>query len=754
MPETPQTDDPTAFRRLNGAELLVAAAFILSGAAGLVYQVAWQRILALHSGIGIYSVAMIVASFMAGLGLGSLAGGRLTVRASRRAALGSFGLLELTIGAFGAASCWFYYDLLYLRGSWLYGTAWRAGALHFLGLLLPTALMGMTLPFLVRAFVRDVPSAGRTIGLLYGLNLLGAAAGALVTPWVLIRFTGIRGAVLAAAAANVASGGTALLLSLLRRERDAPEPPSAPVPAAASPVARGLVRWALLYGLSGFIALSLEMLWFRVLDVAVKASAFAFGTLLALYLLGSAAGCLAVAVRGIRFARPLRTFLLCQCLLLICTALAVIAIGRLPVRTPGFETFFDYWGRGFGLTLGQAGEPGLVALLYLAFPLLLFGLPTVLMGVSFPALQQAVHDDPRQSGRRVGTLQAVNIAGCVAGSLLLGLPGLTLLGTTASLRVLVLLGLVFAVVGVRAFGPRLFAPLGVALLLSALALPGQDRLWARLHGRAPGADVLVDEDASGVATLARRGDTWLVYVNGKEHSWIPFGGAHSTLGAGPALVHPEPRSVAVVGLGSGDTIWAAGCRAETTSLVVFEIAAPQPRLLRRLAATSALPQLEQLFADPRLRISIEDGRNAIARSSESFDVIEADALWPHVGYSGNLYSVEFFERCAAKLRPSGVMCTWAPTRRVQHTFLHVFPHVLATPDRSVLIGSRDPLPFAPAEWRGRLDTPAVSAYLGRRIRKATAQLLARLQPVPHAERSASEVDLDRDLFPRDEFLTP
>ena len=254
--------------------------------------------------------------------------------------------------------------------------------------------------------------------------------------------------------------------------------------------------------------------------------------------------------------------------------------------------------------------------------------------------------------------------------------------------------------------------------------------------------------------LARRDDTWLVYVNGKEHSWIPFGGTHSTLGAGPAIVHPEPRSVAVIGLGSGDTIWAAGCRSETTSLVVYEIAAPQPRLLRRLAAAQELPQLRQLLSDPRLHVAIEDGRNAIARAADAFDVIEADALWPHVGYSGNLYSVEFFERCAARLRPGGVMCTWAPTHRVYETFVRVFPHVLATADRSMLIGSRDPLAFAPDEWRRRLDSPAVTAYLGKRIRKATALLLARLQPVARSERAAAEADLDRDLFPRDEFLTP
>jgi spermidine synthase len=750
----PETTPPHVLpRHLNRTELLVAAAFILSGAAGLVYQVAWQRILALHSGVGIYSVAMIVASFMAGLGLGSLLGGRLTVRASPRAALRTFGVLELTIGAFGAASCWLYYDLLYLRGSWLYGTAWSAGALHFLGLLLPTGLMGMTLPFLVRAFVRDVPSAGRTIGLLYGLNLLGAAAGAVLTPWVLIRFAGIRGAVLAAAAANVASGGTALLLSFVRRGADTPE--IAPAPrAAAQDTSRGLLLWALLYALSGFIALSLEMLWFRVLDVAVKASAFAFGTLLALYLLGLTIGCLTVAVKGIRFRQPLRAFLVCQCLLLVWSGLALVAIGFLPPETPGFDSLYDYWGRGLGLVLGQSAEPGLVARLYLAFPLLLFGVPTVLMGVSFPALQQAVHDDPRQSGRRVGMLQAANIAGCVAGSLLVGLLGLTLLGTTASLRALVVLGLVFAGVGARRFGPRLFAPLAAALVLVAVALPGQERFWSRLHGRAPGADVLVDEDATAIAALARRDEAWLVYVNGKEHSWIPFGGAHSTLGAVPALVHPDPRAVAVIGLGSGDTIWAAGCRPETTSLVVFEIAAPQPRLLKRLAAAQELPELRQLLSDPRLQVTIADGRNAIAHSADRFDVIEADALWPHVGYSGNLYSVEFFERCAQKLRPRGVMCTWAPTRRIYDTFVRVFPHVLATGDRSVLIGSREPLPFEPAEWRRRLDAPDVTAYLGHRVRKAAVKLLARLQPVLPAVRPAPESTLDRDLFPRDEFLTP
>jgi spermidine synthase len=727
----------------------------VSGAAGLVYQVAWQRILALHSGVGIYSVAMIVGSFMAGLGLGSHLGGRLTLRASPRAALFAFGLLELAIGLFGAASGWLYYDILYLQAGGLYTATWRAGLLHFLALLPPTALMGMTLPFLARAMVRDLPSAGRTIGLLYGLNILGAGVGAFLTPWVLIRHQGIRGALLAAALGNALAGLTALILAAAGR-RQAPEP-EAPAPPALGDEPRGagapLALWTALYALSGFCALSLEILWFRMLELAVKSSAFTFGTLLCLYLLGNAAGCFIAIARG-RFAQPLRTFLASQCLLLAWSGLAVVLVGRMPAEAPFFGWLYQYWGRGAGLVLGQTFDLSVFLRVYVALPLVLFGLPTVLMGFSFPALQQAVQDDPRRTGLRVGRLQAANIAGCVAGSLLVGLGTLGLVGTTGSLRLLVLLGLGFAAVGWRAHGPRLFGPLAAALLVVAVALPGRDLFWARLHGRQPGPDSLFEEDATGVGALARRGDAWIVYVNGKTHSWVPFGGVHSTLGAGPALVHPAPRDVAVIGLGSGDTAWAMGCRPETASVNVFELSGPQPRLLRRLMEREGLPDLKALLSDPRLRITIDDGRNAVARAEDGFDIIEADAQWPYVAYAGNLYSVEFFEQCSRRLRPGGIMCSWAPSARVYATFTHVFPHVLSNGDRTVLIGSNDPLPLERNVWLRRLETEAVSSYLGPQAKNAVGRLLEDLRPVNLRRRQRGERALDRDLFPRDEFLTP
>ena len=372
--------------------------------------------------------------------------------------------------------------------------------------------------------------------------------------------------------------------------------------------------------------------------MTTRSTAFTFGTLLAIYLFGSAAGCLLGARWAPRLGRPLRVFLLCQCGLLLYSGLAVLALVALPPTTPGLSWYHEYWRSGAVFHLGDTWDPGLVARLYLALPLALFGPPTVLMGLSFPALQRAVQDDPATCGRKVGLLQAANIAGCVVGSLAVGLAGLTWLGTSGSLRLLLVAGVGFAAVGLREYGPRSpFAPLAVLLLLVAAALPGRDRLWLRLHG-ASSSLAMAAEDATSVGAILPWTDGWHVVVNGKHHSRLPFGGVHTRLGAIPALVHPSPVDVAIIGLGSGDTAWAALCRSETRSLTVFEIAGPQRALLTRVAERDGLPELRSLLRDPRLTVRLDDGRHALAHGEERYDVIEADALWPYAAYSGNLYS--------------------------------------------------------------------------------------------------------------------
>lgn len=487
-------------------------------------------------------------------------------------------------------------------------------------------------------------------------------------------------------------------------------------------------------------------MWFRILDVAVKSTAFTFGTVLAVYLLGSTAGCLVATLLLDRIRRPLRAFLLAQCGMLVATSLGLLLLAH---AVPGEASFVAYWRGYLFFDLGRARDLVPVVRLYLFLPVLLFGLPTVLMGFSFPVIQRAVHDDVRTSGRKVGFLQAANIAGCVAGTLFVGLVAVGVLGTAATARALVLAGVVFAGLGWRRYGPAFAAPLVLIAVLAA-ALPGGPALWRRLHGLPPDeARSLFDEDATGVVALTEepKESRWRyrLSIEGKGNSWLPFGGAHTMLGAVPAIVHPLPRRVAVVGLGSGDTAWAAACRPETESVTVVELSSPQPRILRRLLEREAFPDLRRFLDDPRVRVRIADGRQVLQSEPDTYDLIEADAIWPAAAGSGNLYSVEFFELCARRLRPGGVVCTWAPTARVRATFAEALPHVLAVGD--TLIGSLGPVPVDREAWLRRLD--AAEDYLGRGRARTVRQRLLNVSPAgpPPA------ILPNRDLFPRDEFAT-
>jgi hypothetical protein len=615
--------------------------------------------------------------------------------------------------------------------------------------------MGMTLPLLVRATVSRGELAGRTISYLYGANAMGAAIGAATTPWVLVSFLGIRGAVGVGAAMNLCVGlGAWLLLRGTARGEPAPlagveltdvrEVAAPPDPHARLP----MPIWALLYGLSGFLALGLEMIWFRVLDVAIKSSSVTYGTVLALFLAGFSSGCLLAGFRASRISRPLRGFLGCQCGTVLYTGLAIGLIAYGPSSFPPLRALIDYWGQYEGVTFASRHEwKGLLAL-YVALPWALFLVPTLLMGASFTFLQRAVQDDPRTSGRKVGLLQASNILGSTLGSMIVGLALLSRLGTMGSLRVLLAAGMVFAVLGVQKFGLR--SGFSVSALLIAVVvtlLPDGKGWWPRLHG-ADSRVLQVAEDASGVSVIAPHGDVHHVWFNGKGQSSIPFAAVHIKLGALPAIVHPRPVDVAVVGLGSGGTAFAANCRPETVRLRVFEICGSQLGLLQEFGRLYPQNPVRQILDSPRLDIVHGDGRNAIARGVERYDIIEADALRPNSAYSGNLYSVEFFRTCARRLKPGGLVCTWAPTLATRRAFCDVFPHVV-TFDVAVLIGSETRIEMDQAAWRQRALSPETSGWLGA---DSTQAVLAELVScVPYSRNEIAAVEPNCDLFPRDEY---
>ncbi len=749
----------------------------------------WQRLLTFWSGADLYAVTLIVAVYMAGLGFGSLAGGHLADRLSTGRRYLAFALAETAVALFALSSRTLLYDTLYLRlGERALPTPMIAVVL-FLCLLWPTFFMGLSLPLLAR-IVTDRPEvSAERIGGLYGWNTLGAATGALFSMWVLVRLLGFAGAIHVGAAINGACALGAPLVWAFGRRRGS-RAPAVQAPGGEAPVVAveegrlPLAAWLGLYALSGFVALSLEMLWFRVLGIILKSSSFTFATLLAIYLLGLGAGALLGARLARRSRRPAATFFALQASIGLYAGLSLALLTFVLSRPAGFELLRSYLSQLMALDLGAAVNATLrylrnlgqlapharylaqlFVLLYGALPLLLFGPPTAMMGMSFPFLQKAVQTDVEGLGRRVGWLQAANIVGSTIGVVLTGVGLLHWLGSAGTLRLLVGLSGVFlvlrAVVGV-ARGRRRVLVLATAVSLVALAVrvsPASARLWASLHGTSEDRIVFV-EDGSGVSLIRdgidpESGTAMSVfYVNGLSHSFLPYGSYHTVLGALPALLHPRPVDVAVIGLGSGDTTFGIGGRAETERIDCIEIVASELEALKRRALRGDYPGLERLMRDGRVRYYFTDGRTFLMRTDRRYDVIEADALWPDSAYAGNLYSLEYFRLLQRRLKPGGYAVTWSPTSRVRDTFVAVFPHVLEVGD--TLIGSDAPIVLdrpllrqRMGEWfaaqhytRGRVQIePLIEDALKREIRVVS----------PDEDRRRL-TDLNSDLFPKDELL--
>jgi spermidine synthase len=765
--------------------LVFLAIYFLSGFSALLYQVIWHRMLAIFSGSDLYATTTIVAAFMAGLGMGSLIGGRLADALSLRWQIGLFALLELVIGVFALVSTWWYYDILYVQHATLASSPVILAIVLFCSLLVPTCCMGMSFPLISKALTPSVAMAGRRIGSLYAMNTLGGAVGAFVTVWFWMGALDFPAILRIGAQVNFVVAALALLAGIAtwldQRQRARVVDLDGDGKVRTGPAVLGFSAWMWLYALAGFLALSWEIVWFRLLGVILKSNSFTFPHLLAIYLGGLAVGILAGARLVHLGAHPGRVYLGLQLGVSVYAGLSLVvlfqalehwsSVAWLQAYLAGFDpldvsvvqyALNSWWSAPGGLWSALASQPGFLVL-YIIVPFLLVGPPTVLMGASFAFLQRAVQDDQARLGRRVGWLQAANILGATLGSIITGTVLLHLLGTAQTARVLLAIGGVFLLpllpLAFRAQAPRL-AACGVAAAVAVAlmwSIPAGPRFWALLHG-SPAEQVIALEDGTGVSVLknsnADFSGTTFVYVNGLGQSWIPFhdiDGIHSQLGILPVMLHPAPQSVAVIGLGSGDTAYSLGGREETTAITSIEIVKPQLETLQMLQARRPYGGLEGLLGDPRYRFVFTDGRSYLARQTTNYDVIQADALRPNSAYAGNLYSYEYFMLIRSRLNPGGLTVTWAPTERVRTTFLRAFPHVIQV--GSILVGSVEPIQYAPAELRARAEHPFSQAYYARAGIDVLALLAPLLEPADlriYADAVPGQ-DLNMDLHPRDEY---
>ncbi|MGH7537863.1 MAG: fused MFS/spermidine synthase [Gemmatimonadales bacterium] len=710
--------------------------FFLSGATALVYQLLWIRLLHQSFGSTIQSVTTVVAAYMGGLGLGAWLLGTRADRDPRPAAL--YGRLEILIGLFGIASP-MVLDLAQqgyvaiARG--LPPGSGASVALRFglagLVLLVPTTLMGGTLPVLTRAFTAaDRGRLRASLGWLYGLNTLGAALGTALAGFILIEHVGIRASLLGTAALNLAIGAVALRL---------PEPGSRTAPEAESEsggfprTPPGLRAFAVgLLGVVAFASLLDEIAWTRVLVMVVGGSTYAFTLVLLCFLLGIGIGSALVARRRAPPGETAATAALAQGVTAAGAAMILVFFSALPAY---IVWVFQFPGLEAGGRLAMMG--GAVAAVVL--------IPAVGMGMSFPLLTDLVARPGEARGGDVGRAYLLNTIGSIIGAALTGFVLVTVLGSDVTLRlgiainVVAALGLaVLAARGVaegsadharlrtRVLGGAALGCLGLA---AAVAAP---RWSGRLFDSGPtiyGRDL--EDPGERRAFLAHRGARQLAFVEGRNVTvsvWEAAVGrtlkvtgkvdasdygdmdTQVMLGLAPAAARPHARSALVIGFGSGVTVKTLADIPGMERVQVVE--------LERAVLTMA-PMFrhvnDDVLARPNVSGIVDDARSALQLTSEQFDVIVSEPSNPWMAGVATLYTPEFYRIVRDHLAEDGVFCQWVQLYQlplsvvagIARNVREVFPHLTMWASGGsdlILLGSARPI--AP-------DTAWVTTLLGR-----------------------------------------
>ncbi|GAB3990531.1 fused MFS/spermidine synthase [Spirosoma daeguense] len=745
--------------------LVVLLLFFLSGFAALLYQVIWQRLLVFYTGSDTVSISLIVSAFMTGLGIGYLVGGRLADRSTSAQNLRYFVGAELGIMLFALFSKAILYDFLYQSNQLPSDQPILVYIIVFAIVLVPTFLMGVSLPVLSRVFrFGDMNRQSRYISLLYFINTLGAAVGAFVTGFLLVRRLGFDNAIFVGAALNgiCALGGWGIWITAKGKgewakgkESNTSIENSHPTPPAPRPLP--LTTWSVQYAISGFAALSLELIWFRILETLIKSVSLTFAILLAIYLgsmaIGTVVGTWLTGRSAYQsVARRERAFLLAQLVLYGYTALSIGVFVNAIGRVPALDFLWNYFASGEPVL-----SPRFSLFTYGAVPLFLLGVPTFMMGLSFSLSQSLIQDNYAEIGRKIGWLQFINIVGSALGAWAVTWIGFAYLGTALLLKCIVGLGFCYVIAMLlrRHISALKTGFLLIGLSLSILVIPQNNQFWQRLNGLDKPEAFVFDENESAVSVIKMTPDRkmGIVFVNGLGQSGLPyhFDAVHTLLGALPVMMHPNPKQVAVIGLGSAGTVNGIAGRPETDQIDCFEIASNQEKVLADYAGRVGDTAVNAVLHDTRLKMIFRDGRYAIRNGTTRYDVIEADALRPISAYSGNVYSKEYFELVRDRLKPNGLAVTWCPTGRVLNTFRSVFPYV-AYCDKLVLIGSNQPIKL---DWNA-IEQRAKSDFSRGHYNRSGIDIWSLLDHYRHDTRllprnTAITGEINTDLFPKDEY---
>jgi len=636
---------------------LFYAAIFLSGFSALVYQLIWVRLLGLVFGVSSFAVATVVAVFLLGLGLGSYFFGRWAEKTGDP--LKTYMYVEAGIAVTSLAS----YVVIDLLPVYRYVYEFAYNNLDFYGmsivrlllsvvvLLPPVFLIGGTIPLVSKYFLTASNTFGSGFSRIYYLNTLGAFAGALLTGFVLVRYVGVLATLMIAVACNL------LVAAIVAAGKSASEPQPEP---AAQRAPYSYMLWLLF--LTGFISLSYEILWVRILSTYGLSTSQAFALIVAGFLLGFSVGSFLVS-RRIDDRRNLEALFGRVCIL---TALS----GALVLF--GFRRF-----EALTAVIEQSLPVGMLAT-SLAVAFVVSFIPAVFMGMLFPLGLRIYAHDAHKIGAKAGNILFTNTAGCVLGSLLTGFVLIPFAGMWNTTLILVNLSLLISLVvfvQVRDFSRAHWASLLVAAVLANLLVFSDSKTF---HKEVAGFDVVYyAEGLSGTVSVIERKDYRGLFVDGQNVSGTdPVLVADSKMLAHlPLLLAEEPQSALTVGYGTGTT---------SGSMLLHDVAVHAVEIEEKII--EAAPLFSELnassYENPALNLVLDDARNYIGVADQGFDVIVTDVT--NLKYKRNpyLYTRKYFRIMQDALTEDGIAAAWLPIgglsfqdlRILIATFDRVYPH--------------------------------------------------------------------------------
>jgi spermidine synthase len=711
----------------------ISIIFFLSGLSALVYQLLWMRHLGFIFGNTVYASATVLTAFMGGLAIGSHIFGRWSERLKNP--IRWFAGLEFAVAAYALAMP-FMFDMIkviymlafqHVSENMIFLTTLRF-VLAALILLFPTICMGGTLPVLIRGMAHDDAGFGRRLGWLYGVNTLGAVVGVFISGFYLIPVIGLTNTNILAVATDFISGMGALLLA--RRHV---------VPIVERENIRTRYHWSTFSSsarialalaiLCGFVSLSLEVIWFRALILVFGSTTYSFTVMLGVFLLGIGVGSLMIA--------PLldRVRSLVGVLAASVAIIGIYTLWSMYRFDAGPEFLVDYLNRhGFSWE-GMNQARFMIAVSHLAVPALLFG-------AAFTAATRIVRHESGSSSGATGLVYALNTLGAVAGSFIAGFLMLPRFGMEKSLIILAMLMLLSggailtiwgrsAVVRLAAFAITLavvvyalfFPPVWNKSMLSAGAYFGPFnfiRDGRNVLREMVMSDRLLHYHESLSSTVS-------VHIGDNEEKYFCVDGKTEAdqsprsmvlqrmIGHLPLLFHPNAKSGVNIGLGAGVSFGALG-QHPLDHLEVVEI---NPAVQY---ATRVWGKLNHNILDnPRAIVTINDGRNHLFSSSNTYDIITADPFEPVMAGAAHLYTVDYFRLAYDRLNPDGIMGQYLPLYEMSledyltivRSFVEVFPNtaLFFTGFDTILIGFKGDMNMNADVLRKNFHIPEVEASL-------------------------------------------